>query len=68
MVKPLWVIVGAVVVILTASLLSSSEMSESFQSLQFSINEFACGVVANNILDLESAIEKKWNERKLKGK
>ena len=38
MVKPLWVIVGTVVMVVSiASLLSSVEMSESVQSLQFSM-------------------------------
>ena len=49
MVKPLWVIVGAVVVILTASLLSSAEMSESFQSLQFSMTAIAYSGEVNEI-------------------
>jgi len=38
MVKPLWVIVGTVVMVVSiASLLSSAEMSESVESLQFSM-------------------------------
>ena len=42
MVKPIWVIVGIVVtVIAAASLLSSAEMSEPVQSLQFSMSTIA---------------------------
>ncbi|MDH3677506.1 MAG: hypothetical protein OEQ12_04310 [Nitrosopumilus sp.] len=50
MVKPLWVIIGVVVSILTlVSVLSSAEMSGSVQSLQFSIATIAYSGEANEI-------------------
>jgi hypothetical protein len=54
MVKPLWVIVGTVVIVVIAtSLLSSAEMSESVQSLQFSM---ATIVYSGEINEIKIAI------------
>ncbi len=50
MVKPLWIIVGTVVMVVTVtSLLSSAEMSESVQSLQFSMATLAYSGEVNEI-------------------
>ena len=50
MVKPLWVIVGTVVIaVIATSLLSSAEMSESVQSLQFSMATIAYSGEINEI-------------------
>jgi len=50
MVKPLWIIVGTVVMVVSiTSLLSSAEMSESVQSLQFSIATIAYSGEINEI-------------------
>ena len=50
MVKPLWVIVGTVVtVVIATGLLSSAEMSESVQSIQFSMATIAYSGEINEI-------------------
>ena len=50
MVKPLWVIVGTIVIVVTVtSLLSSAEMSESIESLQFSMVTIAYSGEVNEI-------------------